>query len=147
MTRKLARIRATVVDKAPDRADPKLGINAVKERDSGPAIHVRTADGTDAVLYVNPDVTALMPTALDEGGTYAFVVRDTILAGTPPQFDLISFEPASLMGARLVPVRGRFWRRRTGAPPCPCAKRKNRPKRKNPPRRIFQHDRGSGWWA
>lgn len=93
VTRRLARIRATVVTKTPDPADRTLRINAVKARDSGPAMHVRTADGTDAILYVNPAVTALMPTELVEGKDYAFVVRDTILAGEPPQFDLISYDP------------------------------------------------------
>jgi len=90
--RKLLRIDATVISKNPDPADRKLGINAPKARDIGPAMHVRTAGGRDAVLYVSPNVPALMPIALEEGRTYAFVARDSFLAGDTPQFDLISYD-------------------------------------------------------
>ena len=55
-------------------------------------MHVRTAGGRDAVLYVSPNVPALMPVALEEGRTYAFVARDSFLAGDTPQFDLISYD-------------------------------------------------------
>ncbi|MGH6858974.1 MAG: hypothetical protein ACRECY_01885, partial [Phyllobacterium sp.] len=90
--RKLLRIDATVVSTAPDMNDPKLDINEPKTRHVGPAMHVRTAKGKDAVLYVNRNVPALMPVKLEEGKTYAFISRDSFLAGDTPQFDLISYD-------------------------------------------------------
>lgn len=90
--RKLARITATVVTKSPSKDDKMLDINEVKERGVGPAMHVRTQDGKNAVLYVNASVPALMPVTLDEGRTYSFVVRDSFLAADTPQFDLISYD-------------------------------------------------------
>jgi hypothetical protein len=90
--RKLLRIDATVISKNPDPANRKLAINAPKTRDIGPALHVRTAGGQDAVLYVSPNVPALMPVALEEGKRYAFIARDSFLAGDTPQFDLISYD-------------------------------------------------------
>ena len=90
--RKLLRIDARVVSTAPDMSDARLGINEPKTRFVGPALHVRTAEGKDAVLYVNPNVTALMPVPLEAGKTYAFIARDSFLAGGAPQFDLISYD-------------------------------------------------------
>lgn len=89
--RKLVRVQATLITASPDKLDAKLGVNAVKERRS-PAIQVRTADGRDAVVYVDPSVPALMPVGLEEGRTYAFVLRDTFLEGTVPQLDLVSYD-------------------------------------------------------
>ncbi len=90
--RKLLRIDATVVSTRPDMADPALDINEPKTRHVGPALHVRTADGQDAVLYVNQTVPTLMPVPLEDGKRYAFIARDSFLAGDAPQFDLISYD-------------------------------------------------------
>lgn len=90
--RKLLRIDATVVSTRPDMADPALDINEPKTRHVGPALHVRTGDGKDAVLYVNQTVPTLMPVPLEDGKRYAFIARDSFLAGDAPQFDLISYD-------------------------------------------------------
>lgn len=90
--RKLLRIDATVVSTRPDMADPALDINEPKTRHVGPALHVRTGDGKDAVLYVNHTVPTLMPVPLEDGKRYAFIARDSFLAGDAPQFDLISYD-------------------------------------------------------
>ena len=87
---KLLRVRATLVGTDPAKAG--LDVNAVKQRRIGPALHIRTADGTDAVIYASPTVAALMPTALTPGQTYAFVLRDSFMATNAPQFDLISYD-------------------------------------------------------
>ncbi|MEB2846265.1 TPM domain-containing protein [Endobacterium cereale] len=90
--RKLLRIDATVVSTKPDMANPALDINEPKTRHVGPALHVRTADGKDAVLYVNQTVPTLMPVPLEDGKRYAFTARDSFLAADAPQFDLISYD-------------------------------------------------------
>lgn len=90
--RKLLRIQATVVTKSPDKADKVLDINAIKEKNLGPAMHVRTAEGKDAVLYVHRSVPSLMPVRLEEGKTYTFVAREAFAAADTPQFDLISYD-------------------------------------------------------
>lgn len=90
--RKLLRIDAIVVSTKPDMADPALDINEPKTRHVGPALHVRTTDGQDAVLYVNANVPALMPVPLEDGKRYAFIARDSFLAADAPQFDLISYD-------------------------------------------------------
>ena len=89
---KLLRLEGTLVSKAPAVDDPALGINEPKTRHVGPAMHVRTADGRNAVLYVNKNVPALMPVGLDEGKRYSFVARDSILKNDVPQLDLISYD-------------------------------------------------------
>jgi hypothetical protein len=91
-SRKLLRLEGTLVSKAPALDDPSLGINEPKTRHLGPAMHVRTPDGRDVVLYVNSNVPALMPVGLDEGKRYSFVARDSILKGNVPQLDLISYD-------------------------------------------------------
>lgn len=53
---------------------------------------MRTATGQDAVLYASTNVQALMPVPLEEGKRYAFIARDSFLAGDTPQFDLISYD-------------------------------------------------------
>lgn len=90
--RKLVRITATVVTKSPDPNDKQLDVNDMKEQNIGPAMHVRTPEGVDAMLYVHPSVPALMPVALEEGRSYAFVARESFLAGDTPQFDLVSYD-------------------------------------------------------
>ena len=90
--RKLLRVDATIVSKSPDIADRNLMVNEPRSRHVGPAIHVRTADGKDAVLYVNGNVPTLMPVPLEEGKRYAFIARDTILETGAPQLDLISYD-------------------------------------------------------
>ncbi|MCO6051889.1 TPM domain-containing protein [Mesorhizobium sp. RP14(2022)] len=91
--RKLVRLRATVVSKTPPKDDRNVEINAAKEKNTGPAMHVRDAQGRDAVLYVSASVPALMPSPLEEGREYAFVVRDTgLVAAASPQFDLVSYD-------------------------------------------------------
>lgn len=91
--RKLVRLRATVVSKTPPKGDRNVEINAAKEKNTGPAMHVRDAQGRDAVLYVSASVPALMPSPLEEGREYAFVVRDTgLVAAASPQFDLVSYD-------------------------------------------------------
>lgn len=87
---KLVRVRATLVDDAPAKAG--LDVNPVKEGRIGPAFRIRTVDGEEAVIYASPTVAALMPTALEPGRRYAFVLRDSFLATNAPQFDLISFD-------------------------------------------------------
>jgi len=90
--RKLARIQAEIVSLAPARDDDVLDVSTLREQSVGPALHVRTTDGRDALLYANPSVAALMPVALEQGGRYAFVVREAFLNGDTPQFDLISYD-------------------------------------------------------
>ena len=90
--RKLARIHAEIVSVTPAKDDDVLDVSTLRERSVGPAIHVRTADGRDALVYANPSVASLMPVALEEGGSYAFVVREAFLHGDTPQFDLISYD-------------------------------------------------------
>ncbi|WP_312795364.1 TPM domain-containing protein [Tianweitania sp.] len=89
---KLLRLEGTIISKAPAMDDPGLGINEPKTRHVGPAMHVRTTDGRDAVLYVNDNVPALMPSGLEEGKRYSFVARDSVLKGNVPQLDLISYD-------------------------------------------------------
>lgn len=90
--RKLARVRATIVTTTPSRDDKVLDVNAIKEERIGPAMHVRSVEGRDALVYVNPAAASLMPVPLETGRTYAFVVRESFLAGDTPQFDLISYD-------------------------------------------------------
>jgi len=90
--RKLLRVDATIVSKAPDMKDPKLMVNEPRARHVGPAIQVRTQDGKDAILYVNRSVPALMPVSLTEGKRYAFIARDTVLETGAAQLDLISYD-------------------------------------------------------
>lgn len=90
--RKLARVRATIVTTTPSRDDKVLDVNTIKEERIGPAMHVRSAEGRDALVYVNPAAAALMPVPLETGRTYAFVVRESFFAGDTPQFDLISYD-------------------------------------------------------
>lgn len=90
--RKLVRVDATVVAKEADRQDQALMVNEPRSRHVGPAMHVRTADGRDAVVYVNGNVPALMPSPLREGRRYAFILRDTILRTGAPQLDLVSYD-------------------------------------------------------
>jgi hypothetical protein len=89
---KLLRVEATLVSRTPDINDRNLMVNEPRARHVGPAIHVRTADGRDAVLYVNRSVPTLMPVPLEEGRRYAFVARDTILETGAAQLDLISYD-------------------------------------------------------
>lgn len=90
--RKLLRVDATVISKKPDMADRKLMVNEPRSRHVGPAVHVRTADGKDAVLYVNRSVPALMAVPLEEGKRYAFIARGTLLETGASQLDLISYD-------------------------------------------------------
>ncbi|MBS9721486.1 TPM domain-containing protein [Tianweitania sp. BSSL-BM11] len=89
---KLLRLEGTLVSKTPAMDDPELGINEPKTRHVGPAMHVRTPDGRNAVLYVNKNVPALMPVALEENKRYSFVARDSILKSDVPQLDLVSYD-------------------------------------------------------
>ncbi|WP_172717227.1 TPM domain-containing protein [Neorhizobium sp. T6_25] len=90
--RKLLRVAATVISKNPGMADRKLMVNEPRSRNVGAAVHVRTADGKDVVLYVNPSVPALMPVPLEEGRRYAFIARTTPLKTGASQLDLISYD-------------------------------------------------------
>lgn len=89
---KLVAVEATLVSKTPDMGDSTLGINEPMTRHAGPAMHVRTADGRDAVLYVNPNVPALMPVGLEQGRRYRFTARNSLLVQDTPQLDLISYD-------------------------------------------------------
>lgn len=92
VARRLLAVEATLVTKSPDAADTQLGINEPKTRHTGPAMHVRTDDGRDAILYVNPTVPALMPVPLEQGKRYRFIARNSILVQDTPQLDLISYD-------------------------------------------------------
>ena len=89
--RKLARVRAEVVTLTPDKADKVLDVNDIHEKNVGPAMHVRSAEGRDVVVYVNPTAAALMPAPLETGKTYSLVLRESFLNADTPQFDLISY--------------------------------------------------------
>lgn len=88
----LARLRAKIVTMAPSRDDKVLDVNDIHEKNVGPAMHVRSAEGRDVLVYVNPTAAALMPVSLEDGKTYSFVVRESFLKGDTPQFDLISYD-------------------------------------------------------
>ena len=90
--RKLARLEATIVTTTPSKDDKALDVNTVKEERIGPAMHVRSSAGRDAVVYVNPAAAALMPVPLETGKTYSLVVRESFLDGDTPQLDLISYD-------------------------------------------------------
>lgn len=90
--RKLARVRAKIVTMTPDRTDKVLDVNDIHEANVGPAMHVRTSEGRNVLLYVNPIAAALMPVPLEAGKTYSFVARESFLKGDTPQFDLISYD-------------------------------------------------------
>lgn len=89
---RLLSVEATVVAKNPDAGNRQLGIKEPRTRHTGPAMHVRTESGRDAVLYVNPSVPALMPVPLEEGKRYRFIVRNSVLVQETPQLDLISYD-------------------------------------------------------
>ncbi|KHJ55686.1 hypothetical protein LA66_03310 [Aureimonas altamirensis] len=61
-------------------------------RHTGPALHARTQSGQDLILYVNPNVPALMPVPLEEGKRYRFIARNSLLIQDTPQLDLISYD-------------------------------------------------------
>lgn len=89
---KLARMRAEIVTMTPDKADKVLDVNDLHEERVGPAMHVRTTEGRDVMVYVNPTAAALMPVSLEVGKTYSLVLRESFLKGDTPQFDLISYD-------------------------------------------------------
>lgn len=90
--RRLVAVDATIVSTAPDRGDSTLGINEPMTRHTGPALHARTQGGQDLILYVNPNVPALMPVPLEEGKRYRFIARNSLLIQDTPQLDLISYD-------------------------------------------------------
>ncbi|UHD47022.1 TPM domain-containing protein [Aureimonas altamirensis] len=90
--RRLVAVDATIVSTAPDRSDTTLGINEPMTRHTGPALHARTPGGQDLILYVNPNVPALMPVPLEEGQRYRFIARNSLLIQDTPQLDLISYD-------------------------------------------------------
>ncbi|MEO7850982.1 MAG: TPM domain-containing protein [Rubrivivax sp.] len=90
--RKIVRVRGTVVDRTPDKSNRKLFVNSIHEKLVGGAILVRTDNGSDVMVYVNPHTEALMPGGkLQEGRMYSLVVREHSLADTP-QLDLLSYD-------------------------------------------------------
>ena len=88
--RKLVRVKATLVGDSPSTAG--LDVNAVKQQRIGPALHIRTSGGENVVVYANSNVAAMMPSVLEPGREYSFVLRDSFLAANAPQFDLISYD-------------------------------------------------------
>ncbi|WEZ85719.1 TPM domain-containing protein (plasmid) [Rhizobium sp. 32-5/1] len=82
--RKLARVHATIVTTTPSKTDKTLDVSDIKESRVGAAIHIRSTDGRDAIVYVNPTAAALMPVPLEQGKTYSFVVRESFLDGDTP---------------------------------------------------------------
>jgi len=91
--RKIARIDATVASLDPARSHPDAFVNASHQRNVGPAVLLHTGAGAPVMLYVHPQVQALMPAgALREGRRYQFVARESSLANATPQFDLLSYD-------------------------------------------------------
>ena len=89
--RKIARIQGKLVARAPADRDG-LRINDVHEEIvGGKGMHMRTADGRDVVLYVNPRVEQMMTAKFEEGRDYAVVVRVKDLSEVL-QFDLLSYD-------------------------------------------------------
>ena len=89
--RKIARIQGKLIARAPTDRDG-LRINDVHEEIiGGKAMHMRTADGREVLLYVNPRVEQMMTAKFEEGRDYAVVVRVKDLSEVL-QFDLLSYD-------------------------------------------------------
>ena len=69
-----------------------LRINDIHEEIiGGKGMHMRTADGREVVVYVNPRVEQMMTAKFEEGRDYAVVVRVKDLSEVL-QFDLLSYD-------------------------------------------------------
>lgn len=91
--RKLVRFSGRVTNLKPDKSDKKYFVNTKHEERVGPALLVRDDAGHDAMLYLDPRTSALMPAGnLVAGRRYSFVARENNISGSPPQFDLLSYD-------------------------------------------------------
>lgn len=91
--RKLVRFSGSVANLAPDKNDKRHFVNEKHAERVGPALLVREEGGGDAMLYLDPRTSALMPAGpLVEGRRYSFVARESNLHGAPPQLDLLSYD-------------------------------------------------------
>lgn len=89
--RKIARIEGKLIARAPTDRDG-LRINDIHEEIiGGKAMHMRTAEGRDVLLYVNPRVEQMMTAKFEEGRDYSVVVRVKDLSEVL-QFDLLSYD-------------------------------------------------------
>jgi hypothetical protein len=83
--RKIARVEATVVAlDAPAGDSQALFVLESKREAFGRALHARSADGRNLVLYLDPHTEGLMPAgALKVGQSYAFIARTDTLSEDP----------------------------------------------------------------
>ncbi len=95
--RTIARLHGTVVKLNAPAGDKTAWVNASKVQRGYKAVHVRSVDGRNLVLYVDPHTEALMPAGrLAEGSKYAFIARiDGGVSVNPKDssaFDLLSYD-------------------------------------------------------
>jgi hypothetical protein len=92
----IARVHGTVVAIDPADRDNGARVNTALRSQGFVPVHVRTAEGHAAMLYVTPATQALMPGgALQVGGKYAFIARTRFLSWNPKDtqsFALLSYD-------------------------------------------------------
>lgn len=91
---KLLRATVRLINSAPAKNNKKLYVSEISEQTVGPALHMRTEDGQDIMVYANPNASRLMTAPLEDNKLYSVVLRTQMLAIDTPQFNLISYDLA-----------------------------------------------------
>ncbi len=95
--RKITRLEGKLLSRDAGAGALAKRVNSVKVETIGAPLHVRSSDGRDLLVYVDPHVETLMPSKLEEGRSYVFTAREASLSRNPKDplsFDLLSFDAA-----------------------------------------------------
>lgn len=95
--RKITRLEGTLLSRNASAGELAKKVNEVKVETIGAPLHVRSSDGRDLLVYIDPHVETLMPSKLEAGKRYVFTAREASLSRNPEDplsFDLLSFDAA-----------------------------------------------------
>lgn len=95
--RKITRIEGKLISRNAAAGEQAKWFNDVHAEIVGPAMHVRSADGRNLLIYADPRTEKLMTGKLEEGKSYVFIAREASLSQNPEDtlsFDMLSFDAA-----------------------------------------------------
>lgn len=95
--RKLTRVTGTVISRDPSQSGQADWVNDIHADLVGPAVHVRSDDGRELLMYMNTHTEQLMVSKLVIGQKFVFVARSNFLSqnrNDTLSFDVLSFDLA-----------------------------------------------------
>lgn len=95
--RKLTRVTGTVVSRDPSQSGQADWVNDIHADRVGPAVHIRSDDGRDLLMYMNAHTEQLMVSKLAVGQKFVFVARSNFLSQNRKDtlsFDVLSYDLA-----------------------------------------------------